>query len=121
MTVQVTTTPPGTSQNYESGSVIVVPPGGGLVFQIRDVDPDGNVGPVISPTLFQTELSGADLIVTLPDDTVITFRNILPILSDPDFSDGIADASGTPVASGVYLYRLQVAGQVQVQRMLLMK
>ncbi|MCG8361612.1 MAG: cadherin domain-containing protein [Kiloniellales bacterium] len=97
MTVQVTTTPPGTSQNYESGSVIVVPPGGGLVFQIRDVDPDGNVGPVISPTLFQTELSGADLIVTLPDDTVITFRNILPILSDPDFSDGIADASGTPV------------------------
>ena len=31
------------------------------------------------------------------------------------------DASGVPVASGVYLYRLQTAGQVQVQRMLLMK
>ena len=32
-----------------------------------------------------------------------------------------ADASGMPVASGVYLYRLQTGRHLQVRRMLLMK
>ena len=97
MTAQVTTTPPGTSQIVQNGDTVVVPPDSGVIFQIRDVDAAGTVGPVIDPSTFQTQIDGQDLIVTLPDGTAIKFQGFLTVLGDLDTSGGIVDADGTSV------------------------
>ena len=94
MTAQVIATPPGCYHTVESGGSIVAPPGAEIIFQIAEIDDEGNVGPIIDPALLETEVSGGDLIVTLPDGTVIVFQGLLPVLGQ---GSGIADASGTPV------------------------
>ncbi len=96
MTVQITTAPTGISQTVENGGTVVVPRGGPVIFQIRDIDPNGTVGPVIDPGLFQTEISGNDLIVTLPDGTVVQFEGLMAQLASPQDQGGTAGTVGTP-------------------------
>ncbi|MCG8359021.1 MAG: hypothetical protein MI920_25940, partial [Kiloniellales bacterium] len=91
MTIQITMIPPGTSQTVESGGTVVVPSGEGVVFQIRDVDANGNVGPVIDPSEFETQIVGQDLSVALHDGTIIFFQGFLtrPV-----------EAEGVPIPEG---------------------
>ena len=74
MTVQVTITPPGSSEVLESGGVIVVPPGGGANFTFQDVD-NGTLGEVFTLAELVTEAVGDDLVVTFPDGTVLIFED----------------------------------------------
>ncbi len=87
MTVQVTTTPPGTTAVYSydpaAGTVPVVPAGPGLL-QFQDVLPDGSPGPIWGPediTLLAATAEG--LRVRLPDGTELILAGVIT-----DFLDG---------------------------------
>ncbi len=94
MTVQVTTTPPGSSLVLESGSIINVPPGGGVIFALLDVLPGGELGEPISFSDLLTEVVGDDLVVTCPDGTVLIFAGWLSAALDPEVAFAPEPAAG---------------------------
>ena len=94
MTVQVTTTPPGSSESLESGGVIVVPASGIVVYTLQDILPDGSLGAIYSPSDLVTEVVGDDLVVTMPDGTVIIFENMMVAAMDAADALGVAPGTG---------------------------
>ena len=96
MTAQVTATPGG-SEVITSGSTIPAQPG--VIYQIADVGPDGNIGPVLTPPDLQfqvNEPSIGDLTVILPDGTQIVFQGMVELFGQ---GTGIAGADGTLVVA----------------------
>lgn len=79
MTAQILATPPGTTTTLESGAAFPVE--AGVIYQIAVVDAEGNVGPILDPQSLEREADGNDLVVTLPDGTVIVLEGMVQILA----------------------------------------
>lgn len=79
MTAQIIATPPGSATTLASGAHYQVEPG--VIYQIAEVDADGNVGPILDPQSLEREPDGNDLQITLPDGTVIILEGMIPVLA----------------------------------------
>ncbi len=101
MTVQVTTSPPGTTATYTynfSTGAPQVPAGPGLL-EFRDVQPDGSLGPVWdADDLTVVESTDAGLRVRFPDGTEIIL--VGPPQQLAGIMEGVAPAAGAETGSG---------------------
>ena len=111
MTVQVTTSPPGTVERYSYDPLVGVPPvlpdAPGLL-QFRDVLPNGSLGPIWgADDITIVGLSAAGLRLRFPDDTEVILPRDLEQISPGaggtlDGDGGGADAGGSALAAQVY-------------------
>lgn len=118
MTIQVTTTPPGTTTTYSydanGGTAPEVPAGSG-VLQFQDVRPDGSLGPIWGPEdLTVLEVQDGGLQVAFPDGTVVVLTGppqqiasllgeVAPAAGDSGDSGGDGDSGGSSGAFNIFI------------------
>ena len=94
MTAEIIATPPGSATVLASGASYPVE--AGVIYQFAVVDSNGDVGPILDPQSLEREADGNDLVITLPDGTVIVLQGMVQILAE-GAGGGLAGPDGNAV------------------------